>query len=78
MESSQNNLIASSVDVKGIRPEKFDVYFRQQPVDSIAIFFKSTTLNHADLDKKFRDMLVRANQIAHLRKLVNIGEIREL
>ena len=78
MESSQNNLIPSSVDVKGIRPEKFDVYFRQQPVDSIAIFFKSATLNHADLDKKFRDMLVRANQIAHLRKLINIGEIREL
>ena len=61
-----------------MRPEGFETYFRQQPPNSVAVFFRSSPLNHNDLSKKFRDMLVRAYQIAHLRKLVNFEDIPEL
>ena len=78
MESTQNNLIIRNQDSKGMRPDKFCEYYMLQPPDSVAIFFRSSAADYNRLSQKFGDMLVRAYQIAHLKKLVNIGEIRGL
>ena len=61
-----------------MRPDKFREYYMLQPDDSVAIFFRSSAADYNRLYQKFGDMLVRAYQIAHLKKLVNIGEIRGL
>ena len=60
MESTHNNLIIRNFDSKGLRPDEFYEYFMLQPLNSVAIFFKSSE-NEADHVQKFRDMLVRAN-----------------
>ena len=61
-----------------MRPDKFREYYMLQPDDSVAVFFRSSAADYNRLSQKFGDMLVRAYQIAHLKKLVNIGEIRGL
>jgi len=66
------------LDTRGERPEEFETYFRQQPPNSVAVFFRSSAADHNDLSKKFQDMLIRANQIVHLRRLVNFEDIPEL
>ena len=60
MESIQNNLIIRNFDSKGLRPDEFCEYYMLQPLNSVAIFFKSSG-NNVDYSQKFRDMLVRAN-----------------
>ena len=61
MESTHNNWIACNVDAKGDRPEEYEQYFRQQPTNSVAVFFRSTPVNHDDRSQIFQDMLIRAN-----------------
>ena len=79
MESSLNNNNIRHLDTRGVRPERLEQYFRQQPPNSVAIFFRSSAADYDDLSQKFRDMLIRANQIVHLRTLLlNIGEIHPL
>ena len=61
MESTHNNLIIRNFDSKGLRPDEFCEYNMLQPLNSVAIFFKSSDNNNVDYSQKFRDMLVRAN-----------------
>ena len=83
MESSQimapNYYSIRHLDTRGNRPDEFEHYFRQQPHNSVAIYFRSSEADYIRLSKKFGDMLVRAYQIVNLRTLLlNIEEIRQL
>ena len=76
------------LDTRGNRPDEFEHYFRQQPHNSVAIFFRSSEADYIRLSKKFGDMLVRAYQIVNQHGtcgsyaartlLLNIEEIRQL
>ena len=55
---------------------EFIEYFNQQPVNTIAIFYKSFEKENHEED--YRNMLHRANQIVHLGECINIKDIKEL
>ena len=71
---AQNNKNHCHFDFEGLRSDEFDQYYLQQPPNSIAVFFKSSAIEPDSSQKTqnecryvaFRDMLVRANQIAYL------------
>ena len=55
---------------------EFIEYFNQQPVNTIAIFYKS--FENENHEEDYRNMLHRANQIVHLSECINIKDIKEL